>query len=119
MTDTILTTNAEPVLTTRQFAEVMDTSVRNAVRVIGRFKGAVKTSRGWQVPASTIHGFLQCFKPNQKVEPANTSIPNALVGRWFWIVIELGLPEEIPTLKWITEKQQLVDTLSGCECGKT
>ena len=114
MTDTILTTNAEPVLTALQLAEVMDTSVGKVRRHISKFRGALKVKGRWIVPASTVHGLLFCFNPEGQ-EPSAVDI----VFAWFPFTIQLGFPEEIPTPDWLIKKHRLIDVLSGCECGKT
>ena len=56
MTDTILTANAEPVLTALQLAEVMDTSVGKVRRHISKFRGALKVKGRWIVPAEILKG---------------------------------------------------------------
>ena len=106
--------SAVPVLTAGQLAEVMDTSVHKVRKHISRFNGAVKLKGRWNVPASTIHGFLACFTPKgRKVEAGD------LVFTWFWITMEFGFPEQIPTFTWLTDKHRLIDRLSGCSCGRT
>ena len=104
----------EAVLSADQIALVMDTSVHKVRKHISKFNGAVKVKGRWSVPASTIHGLLYCFHPDH--QPYN---PADLVFTWFAVVTQLGFPQEIPTLEWLSEKHRLIDTLSGCDCGRT
>lgn len=103
----------QPILTVKQMAEVMDTSVqlirRGPLLASGErgglecLKGARKVSGRWQIPASTCHRMLDDLDP---------SMHEAAAGRWFWIFITFGFPP-LPDQDWIDRKHKLIDELAA------